>query len=357
MATCGRVDMQVKLWDLGVGVAPGQAVLLRSCLSDRPLNAVAVRPSLSREQVLIAAADARRCDCLAGGGQDARDVALVGAGTDDQFDPLPLRVGSEAEVLEEYFVPGSEERHKGGGHFGPIHALAFCMDGALCISGSEDGNVRMRELSAQSTDQSVAEAVVQFSEQCAVQAKPHPAAQHVKRATKPSPQEAAQPSAKPAVRAKPAAQSAAQSAPQAVTQSTVQPALQPVQPTGGSIRAVAACDFDPSSIGWPPAAPQRPLPLRRGQEIEVVQDAGSGWTWGHPVGYPALLGLFPTSYVLALSTYQELLQQACAQEAASALPRKDLLQQAEAHTEKSALLTKAHTDQAVDDEDGDCSQS
>merc|ERR1719210_1530943 len=88
------------------------------------------------------------CDCLAGGGQDAREVALVGAGTDDQFDPLTLRMqeGGELEVCS---MHGSEG-HKGGGHFGPIHALAFSIEATWCVSGSEDGNVRVRELLAPS---------------------------------------------------------------------------------------------------------------------------------------------------------------------------------------------------------------
>ncbi|CAE8623946.1 unnamed protein product, partial [Polarella glacialis] len=91
---------------------------------------------------------------LAGGGQDARDVALVGAGSDDQFEPIPLRLAPDASG--ESPTPGLElcpatgiwdpKLRKGGGHFGPLNALAFSPDGSWCASGSEDGFVRLREM-------------------------------------------------------------------------------------------------------------------------------------------------------------------------------------------------------------------
>ena len=70
--------------------------LMRNFTCDRPLNCVAVRPSPLGPTAVARAVEPPRltfqaaaedavavgCQPLAGGGQDARDVALVGAGTD-----------------------------------------------------------------------------------------------------------------------------------------------------------------------------------------------------------------------------------------------------------------------------------
>lgn len=354
MATCGRTDMQVRLWDVAaVGTPSGRATLLRSFQSDRPLNAVALRPLLSREEAAAGARDPRQCDCLVGGGQDAREVALVGAGTDDQFDPLLLRLGDAPGALEAHSTPGSEDRGKCGGHFGPIHALAFAADGTWCASGSEDGNVRVREVLA-------AEPTAQPCAQQAPQQVPQPPRQPPPQPPPKPPEPTAQPAAHAPARA--SAGAAAQRAPHAQTQAA---AAQPTaQAQGGLIRAVAICDFDPSTIGWPPAAPQRPLPLQRGQEIEVVQDTGSGWTWGRPVGNPTMFGLLPTNYILPLSLYQDMLERVSAQAAqaaqtsAAALPSSAtaLSSSTTALPASASALPMAEAGDD-DEEEGDCSQS
>merc|ERR1719305_325612 len=99
--------------------------MLRRYKGDRPFNAVALRPSLTLADVAAAkGSHGQLCDCVVGGGQDARDVALVGAGTDDQFDPVTMRLGAD-DSFEEYFINRPDFR--AAGHFGPIHALAFSM--------------------------------------------------------------------------------------------------------------------------------------------------------------------------------------------------------------------------------------
>mmetsp|Transcript_24508 Transcript_24508/g.56900 ORF Transcript_24508/g.56900 Transcript_24508/m.56900 type:complete len:685 (-) Transcript_24508:18-2072(-) len=163
MVSCGRQDMEVRLWCLAresdeesdfedmAGDSPAPE-LMRNFVCDRPLNTVAVRPSLTFKDAASEDADGGACTLLAGGGQDARDVALIGAGTDvDQFEPLPLRFAkvsdSGAPGLEYCPAEGAwDPRLRKGGHFGPIHALAFSPDARICASGSEDGNVRLREL-------------------------------------------------------------------------------------------------------------------------------------------------------------------------------------------------------------------
>eukprot|EP00931_Biecheleriopsis_adriatica_P057315 TRINITY_DN33992_c0_g1_i1.p1 TRINITY_DN33992_c0_g1~~TRINITY_DN33992_c0_g1_i1.p1 ORF type:complete len:703 (-),score=137.07 TRINITY_DN33992_c0_g1_i1:32-2107(-) len=167
MATCGRNDMEVRLWclaaeeksdsegsgfdDMG-GDAPTPQ-LMRNFTCDRALNCVAVRPSLTFREAAVEDAAGGSCMLLAGGGQDARDVALVGAGSDNQFEPIPLRFAPVS--LGDEVTPGLElcpaegvwdHAARKGGHFGPLHVLAFSPDGKLCASGSEDGNVRLREL-------------------------------------------------------------------------------------------------------------------------------------------------------------------------------------------------------------------
>lgn len=321
MASCGRVDMVVRLWDLSIGFTTEEAVCLQSYEADRPLNAVALRPALMQSDV---GSSRNVCDCLAGGGQDAREVALVGAGTDDQFDPVPLKLG-EAQSLQAYAAPGQDM--KGGGHFGPIHALCFSSDGAFCVSGSEDGNVRIRLLVAGASPPGAA--------QLGADANGHTAS-HPPPAALPLPQSQAkaqsrgqakaqpksqQPKAEP--KAKPKAQPKVELATQIPTQKGAQPAKQPAaQPQAavdGSNRLIAVYDFDPVSTGWPFGASQRPLPFSRGQEIEIIQDFGGGWAWGKVAGMQALQGLFPMNYVLPIAKYHEIMQRSlmAAQKAAS----------------------------------------
>eukprot|EP00930_Biecheleria_cincta_P074093 TRINITY_DN61319_c0_g1_i1.p1 TRINITY_DN61319_c0_g1~~TRINITY_DN61319_c0_g1_i1.p1 ORF type:complete len:700 (-),score=105.42 TRINITY_DN61319_c0_g1_i1:65-2137(-) len=169
MATCCRSDMQVRLWCLAApeekegedsgsdfendltGTAPNP-MLMRSFTCDRPLNAVALRPTFAFRDAAQEGASGGPCVLLTGGGQDARDVALVGAGTDvDQFEPLALRLapvdGEDAPGLELCPAEGNwDSKSRKGGHFGPINVLSFSPNCRLCASGGEDGNVRLREL-------------------------------------------------------------------------------------------------------------------------------------------------------------------------------------------------------------------
>lgn len=158
MVTCGRDTMEVKLWDVDAGAEGGDSggtgpaapapEVLQTYVSDRALNCCAVRPSLTWREVVMGDEDEdaeKQCDVLVGGGQDARDVALVGAGGDDQFEPQALSLGSMQE-LEVFWPPKDPKDKRAGGHFGPVNFVAFSPDGSLCASGSEDGNVRIREL-------------------------------------------------------------------------------------------------------------------------------------------------------------------------------------------------------------------
>lgn len=158
MVTCGRDTMEVKLWDVDAGAESGDSggtgpaapvpEVLQTFVSDRALNCCAIRPSLTWREAVMGDEDEeaeKRCDVLVGGGQDARDVAIVGAGADDQFEPQALSLGDMQEL--EMFFPAKDPKDKrAGGHFGPINFVAFSPDGSLCASGSEDGNVRIREL-------------------------------------------------------------------------------------------------------------------------------------------------------------------------------------------------------------------
>jgi len=183
MVTCGRAAMEVRLWDLAVAAEQWPAadgsgslgnnsdenekskegqvswpcgMLLQRYLSDRPLNCVAARPSLTLEEAGGGGGGvgcSSSCVCVVGGGQEVRDVALVSTGGDDQFDPLPLRLGGNGGVIGDGCLEacgttadGRRKARKGGGHFGPIHALAVSPDAAWCASGSEDGTVRLCEL-------------------------------------------------------------------------------------------------------------------------------------------------------------------------------------------------------------------
>lgn len=299
MASCGRTDMQVRIWDLSAGLALGKPRLLQSCLCDRPLNAIALRPSICQQDFTAARAGLLRpqCDCLVGGGQDARDVALVGAGTDDQFDPLPLRLGTADNCLTEYHVYGADDPkgHKGGGHFGPIHCLTFSWDSMLSVSGSEDGNVRLREL---------------FAAGLSDVEGAHPTLGTVQLPSRAMDMKEAMDNL-PGLLAEASAEK----------------------------RFVALSAFEPSVLGWPLGSPQRPLPLQRGQEVELVEDLGDGWARGRHVGTSPFMGLFPKSVVVSLAKYHEML----------------LVAQAELAAMPAAALGEAGA--AKKEEDGDCAQS
>lgn len=316
MASCGRVDMCVRLWDLSTGLSSGEATCLHTYQGDRPLNAIAMRSALDRSDVTASSAGnwGGDCDCLAGGGQDARDVALVGAGTDDQFDPLPLRL-STAETMEVYLPP---VELRAGGHFGPIHALCFSIDGALCVSGSEDGNVRIRDLMISSLNLSErgapAEAAVAAPAPAPVAQPPVP--------QQPPPQQPPppQPKSKAKAKAEPKAQSKAPKV-ELVAQIPTSPlgppfkpaspmGLPPVFSDGLANRVIAVYDFDPHITGWPFGAQQVPLPFSRGQEIEIIKDFGGGWAWGKLTHFATgeKQGLFPVNYVLAIAKYHEIMQ-------------------------------------------------
>jgi len=258
MASCGRTDLLVKLWDLSKGVGPGQIQVLQTHQSDRPLNAVALRPSLTRAEVVAAMGGEARtvCDVLIGGGQDARDVALVGAGTDDQFEPLQLKLG-EGSTMAVYHPPNHDSKGKGagGGHFGPIHALSFAIETDLCISAAEDGNVRLRSLYP----------VVAGSAAGSTASPPQPAAQ------------------------------------------ARTPAPQPAQ--AATTKMIAKFDFGADQIEWPATAQHKPLNMKRGQELEVLQDVGSGWLLGRLVDSPQTTGLFPSNYAMSFPEYSKLQQQ------------------------------------------------
>lgn len=300
MATCGRKDLTVKIWDLSNG--PGQLQLIQQFVCDRPLNAVAVRPSLSRAEVAAALSGTSNgaCDVLIGGGQDARDVALVGAGNDDQFEPLPLRLFDGGNLVV-WGAPGAEEcRGKGGGgHFGPIHTLAMTPDAALCVSAAEDGNVRLRELVPQPASCGQTGAQAPLIQKTQGTAGCTGVAGGADLSTKPA--------------------------------TTQENHFQ---------RMVVTADFDPSVITWPPGAQHPPLPIKRGQEIEVLHNlGGGGWAIGRCVGNPSSVGLFPTNYTLQMDTYQALLAARQAENVTNAA-------QAQAQARHAENLTNAAQAQA-----------
>merc|ERR1719478_781324 len=122
--------MKLKVWDLGQ--EGFDAKLLYELATDRPLNAVALGP-LSRAAATGPEKERpTSCTLIAAGGQDIRDVAMCGSSS-DQFTTLLYRVGATA--LE----PVGDTK----GHFGPVHTLAFSLDGTTIASGSEDGCVRL----------------------------------------------------------------------------------------------------------------------------------------------------------------------------------------------------------------------
>lgn len=302
MASCGRVDMSVKLWDLSSGYSTSNAVLLQVFNTDRPLNAVCLRPPVTLGDVRSASAgqpSANLCACLAGGGQDARDVATVGAGAEDQFEPVTMRLGA-GQSLEAYVGYGPETRQSG--HFGPIHAFTFSVDGAFCVSGSEDGNVRIRDLAMGSG------AVASI--QCAAPAQPPATSLGGPRPRVPPPAGPVpiQPKSSPKMQAKTQPKAAVPKV-ELATQISGQrgKAGSPVMDSlAAANRVIGLYDFDIMVTGWPFGQQQRPLPFSKGQEIEVVQDFGGGWAWGK-IGQQQ--GLFPMNYVLPMPKYQEIMQQ------------------------------------------------
>lgn len=303
MASAGRVDMTVKLWDLTTGLSTGEASCLQTFAGDRPLNCVALRASITRGD---ASHWVGACDCLAGGGQDARDVALVGAGTDNQFDPVTMRLGAD-DSFEEYIINRPDFR--AAGHFGPIHALAFSMDGAFCISGSEDGNVRIRDLflsAGKPCEGGSAAALSVTSPTLLSAALPR------SKAAQPKPSPKTQPKAQPK-----ATVPKVELATQIPSQRQSPPPSKPTSPSDGSTsRVIAVYDFDPMTTGWPFGAQQRPLPFCRGQELEILKDLGGGWGWGQAAGNQ---GLFPMNYVLPMAEYQKIMQTLLVKAAAPSL--------------------------------------
>merc|ERR1712137_184078 len=385
MASCGRLAMEVKIWD----VSSGRATLLKSYICDRPLNAVALRPTL--EQHEFTPCEDASCrplcvDCVVGGGQDARDVALIGAGSDDQFEPFPLRF-DEAGTLVRHVMPGSEDARGRGGHFGPINALTLSADGAICVSGSEDGNVRLRELFGPSQarhkqfdGQLDLSSCAQNFGQAGLPAKGMFEMQHSRENRREMGEMA--PHSTPWLEKQLSGgdtdswqqdpQNFGRHKKQSIMQHIGESPLQlerqrsrPVQtpsqkaspigsgdqsralfaslgPYVSQHRGIAICDFDPSTMDWPPGSSQRALPLQKGQEIVLLHDMGSGWSWGCPVGYPKLTGFIPTNFVapLPVHNYQGMLPSAqpCAGEATSIQLHQEITKEGK-------------------EEEGDCSQS
>ncbi|KAK4419724.1 Eukaryotic translation initiation factor 3 subunit I [Sesamum alatum] len=106
----GSLDRSAKLWDIR------RLVLLKTYLTERPVNAVAMSPLL--DHVVL------------GGGQDASAVTT----TDHRAGKF------EAKFYDKILT---EEIGGVKGHFGPINALAFNPDGKSFSSGGEDGYVRL----------------------------------------------------------------------------------------------------------------------------------------------------------------------------------------------------------------------
>ncbi|KAI5668933.1 hypothetical protein M9H77_18786 [Catharanthus roseus] len=106
----GSLDKSAKLWDIRT------LTLLKTYVTERPVNAVAMSPLL--DHVVL------------GGGQDASAVTT----TDHR-----------AGKFEAKFYDKILQEEIGGvkGHFGPINALAFNPDGKSFASGGEDGYVRL----------------------------------------------------------------------------------------------------------------------------------------------------------------------------------------------------------------------
>lgn len=328
MASCGRADMCVRLWDLSTGLAEGQAKRLQNYQTDRPLNAVGLRPAVTRDDIEASERGGRAgiFDCLAGGGQDAKDVATVGAGTEDQFDPVPMRLGPAGE-MNAFCIPAD---HKIGGHFGPINFVCFSPDGLLCITGSEDGNVRIRDLTALlSTASPRPSAQIATSQPTAPQPTttsvqpptpppseppPPPTAQAPAQPTslsaalsgQPQPK-AQQPKAQAKSQQKAKVELATQISPNSAKpkQAPQSPPLSPLDSMAN--RVISIYDFDPLTTGWPFGAQYTPLRFSKGEEIEILQAYGADWSFGCLVGNSQVKGLFPMNYVLSMAKYQEMM--------------------------------------------------
>lgn len=127
-------DMTIKLWDIGEG---SEGTLLFQKTTDRPLNGVALGP-LTRAQATGQKSERpTSCVVVAAGGQDARDVTTC-ASNCDQFEALLFSLGSDENSPAELGAEGTAK-----GHFGPVHTVAFNLDGSAAASGSEDGCVRV----------------------------------------------------------------------------------------------------------------------------------------------------------------------------------------------------------------------
>mmetsp|Transcript_127521 Transcript_127521/g.207731 ORF Transcript_127521/g.207731 Transcript_127521/m.207731 type:complete len:287 (-) Transcript_127521:310-1170(-) len=286
--------------------------------------------------------------------------------------------------------------------------MTFTLDGAICVSGAEDGNVRIRDLlvnlvaaagSAEAQATPVAEAANSKHGGMAyppiaaeVPATAPPAAVAAAQVSPvPPPAEAPPPAPTAAAKAAQAAQSAQAKAaqPKAQPKAQASPQQAPAQPakavaqlaqslaldsaaSATPTRLVALYDFDPATTGWPFGAQQRPLPFRRGQEIDVIQDFGSGWAWGRHATSPALQGLFPMNYTLPVAKYHEICQaylaaaasKAATLDATSPAPRgldlkaaasPEVVPSSPPQTSLSSLTVTAPADDA--EEEGDCSQS
>jgi len=112
MFITASLDNTAKLWDTKT------LEVLKTYVSDRPLNAAAISPIMNH--------------VILGGGQEAMHVTTSVAQMGHfEVDFIHLVYG---EFL------GSVK-----GHFGPVHTLAFSPDGKSYTSGSEDGYVRVHK--------------------------------------------------------------------------------------------------------------------------------------------------------------------------------------------------------------------
>lgn len=126
-------DKTVMVWDL----AKDDGKLLYKGETDRPLNAVAMGPLTYSAATGVPSGRPSGCRVIAAGGQDARDVALSGSAV-EQFGTVLFCLGSDEQLPGKLQADGVTK-----GHFGPVHTLAFAMDGSAIASGSEDGCVRI----------------------------------------------------------------------------------------------------------------------------------------------------------------------------------------------------------------------